>query len=276
MSLVYPKGLFHKFEFGHFKGLTLLEVYRGSGPVSRIIIKYLFENKLHEFTPFGTASEHNFRIACDGRFVHMLPLKHELDMSDDKGDLSDYKNNYEENFKMINEFFKNILSIEFSRYNKNANAIVIDLNKIVFYDKITHQELVFKISNEFDKLTFRGSPAYIDWCINNIDTFYVSPDTLDSIEKVDVCVFDKFELEKTSDTLYKIMQYQKKYTYRFPEKTKQVNREKFADFSSRIEKYINNQEWIEKHGDGVRKPYTEQDYIDDAFGGEASAYWNVD
>jgi hypothetical protein len=163
MSLVYPKGLFHKFEFGHFKGLSLLEVYRGSGPISRIVIQYIFENKFHEFTPFGIASEHNFRISCDGRFVHMVPLKHESEVSDTEEYLHNYKNNYEENFRLMSEFFKNILSVEFSKYNRSNNALVIDLNKIVFHDRATYQELAFKISDGFDKLTFRGSPAYIGW-----------------------------------------------------------------------------------------------------------------
>lgn len=75
--------------------------------------------------------------------------------------------------------------------------------------------------------------------------------------------------------------YNRKYKFRFSDLAREANENMNRSYSYDLKRF---EEW-EKNGskdeydDDYYKPswkYTDQDFIDDALGGEADAYWNID
>ena len=66
--------------------------------------------------------------------------------------------------------------------------------------------------------------------------------------------------------------------YKFSDSAKEVNENMNRNYKYSLEKF---KDWERngRHDDDDYEPswkYTDQDFIDDAFGGEADAYWNID
>ena len=59
------------------------------------------------------------------------------------------------------------------------------------------------------------------------------------------------------------------YKYKFSTEAKELNQRKYDNYRASLEE--------DNSASGVEfERYTQQDAIDDAFGGEESAYWNID
>ena len=130
---------------------------------------------------------------------------------------------------------------------------------------------IFESGSEY-VLTY-GDPSYLDWALRETD-FYISSNNLEYSESIEVFSTPEIVLEKIADDITRWSVVQKKYKYKFSEQAKFANSCKYEGYLQRIESLNSPEEYSDDYFNP--KKYTDQDYIDDAFGGEESAYWNID
>lgn len=283
MKIIPPKNLFYRFGFGHFKGVTLVEMYTGGSPLPAVLNKYLIELNLNK-TNF---EEDKYNVLTDGRYISMFFLENYRTINQYKDFGLDESDKIELDSLLIKQKIDGELLLEkfiikvfdnlFGESPLTIKSGIINLNNIVFADKATGETTKFNITERFNLFTCNGSPGYLEWCINNVANFFVSPTTLEAFMNMDVKEFSGVKLEKLSDGVFKIIPHQKIYRHSFLKKTVDENSNKYAHFQALVEQ--KREDVLDEENFGWSdqdKPYTDQQYIDDAFGGDASAYWNID
>ena len=121
-----------------------------------------------------------------------------------------------------------------------------------------------------------GSPTYIDWALRETAKFFLHPEDLDLLEASGVMCYPVLKVHKVSSDITKWEISRPTYNFEFSKEAKACNNEKYLKFTEEMKSYDEN-ELREYLNDINYEPrYSDQDLTDDAFGGEASAYWNVD
>jgi hypothetical protein len=119
-----------------------------------------------------------------------------------------------------------------------------------------------------------GTPSYIDWALRTTDRFFICEAELAELEKMNIIGYPTLKLEQVASDILKWELTRKSFQYKFSDEAKEKNAEKYKKYLSDLEDY---DEYENDRFEARRsRPYTDQDYIDDAFGGDASAYWNID
>ncbi|RYE12715.1 MAG: hypothetical protein EOP34_10300 [Rickettsiales bacterium] len=123
-----------------------------------------------------------------------------------------------------------------------------------------------------------GSPSYIDWALRKSEDLFLSNEYLDELEKMPVTYFSGITISKVAEDIIKWEACYKSYNYEFSIDARLKNKEKYDRYIIDNKKYNEFLKAEQREEDYRREKrrYSEQDYIDDAFGGEASAYWNID
>jgi hypothetical protein len=117
-----------------------------------------------------------------------------------------------------------------------------------------------------------GMPSYIDWVLKSTELF-IFPKSVEYLESLDVMCSPEINLEEVADDIIKWAVSNKSYKYSFSEQAKQANQAKYEGYLRRTEDMENDT----SYDDFLSPRYHEsQAYIDDAFGGETDAYWNID
>lgn len=283
MALNFPKGPFYQFAFGQYKGLTLRQVYEGCGMVPYIKVKSLLEEFIAEIE--HEYELHSYSIYTDGKFISITPLMYADNFSEDDGAYVSTEKIFEEVdnlciraeaiIKMIVDKLSERLFVYFDKIGKDS---VLNLNDIVFRDK--YSDSVSNYSTSHNNLyTVNGKPAYIEWCINNIEEFFIRPELFNALEEIKSKGFGAIRVKKITDTYYEINQYLFKIEHKFGEQAKSVNLDKYDKYllkkKSQVFYEISESLRDKSKSDGIKR-YSDQEFINDALDGEAGAYWNID
>jgi len=281
MKDFYPKSLIYRFDFGVFKGASLLQVYEGGVPLPQILVRNVIEKNIRD-----VAYEDEFDecgIYTDGKIGIMYPnyRKAQYDKSDGihggtKKIISHLEGLNTKGFELFEKIVNNA-SKELNLLTENSvQSGLIDLNELKFYNNRTEEETIFSVSHGQNLIRATGCPSYIEWCIKNVEYFFVTPDTLDALENTKVQIFVRLKALRLGPSIFKIQQFKTEYTNKFSESTKELNNEKYTKYRRNIESEIQQELSDYMYGPEPSRRYSDQDFIDDAFGGEASAYWNID
>lgn len=123
-----------------------------------------------------------------------------------------------------------------------------------------------------------GDPWYVNWCIINRREFNLSEDDLQRIQSLDYKLYLGLEIEYKMEDIYSYRPIYGLNKYEFP---KNILQQKLSREDKKIRFGWN--EDIEKktyrryqgsHAQEV-EGYSDK-FIDDAFGGDPDAYWNID
>lgn len=256
MQSKLQKSIFYKFTFGHFKGVSLLDVYKGCSPLPDVLIKFYVEHYLANVPSENLL--HNYAVYTDGKMISMIPknVNH-----------SSYLEDMNLAFLLISEplecHFKNLFTTTYKTFSSD----VFDLNELYFIDWKTKEKVFYKVSENFSYFVCDGSPKYIEWCIINLGIIFLLPETLVALENIEVNKFIGVRLERKSANIFEIIQEVQKCKFTFNVNAHALNSLKY-----------NNSQASKREVDDFyeREKYTQDDAFDDAFGGEDSAYWNID
>ena len=150
------------------------------------------------------------------------------------------------------------------------NPSICDLQKIAIpYTDVNSRNIIFF-----------GSPSYIDWSLVN-GRLFVWPETLNKLENTEVNSWPELTIMEVCPDTIKWSVSTKKYKYKFSDTAVAANENQNESYWDKLDEF---EGWVKNgsrddYDNSDYKPswkYTDQDFIDDAFGGEADAYWNID
>jgi hypothetical protein len=276
-----------KLHFGKYEGFTIEEIYCGQAYLTQQFVNdflYIKLNNLQfnidKYDKVPTQKEiisvqvKDFEILTDNKMKFLLTLQlnnFNIDTTNSRYD------------KILNEVFSNIvweLTLDDSSKETidiwgSANMVIQDLNS---------KGKSYKLS---------ADPSYIEWCINNLDTFFLDLEELIKLTSTSCHHFHGVGLFKhigwyesvTTPIIclchYESILYAKKFQL-LPETTVE-NQRKFNDYhhpqhevfdgSYNITNYseLDDQQYLDGYGG-----YHNNNMIDDAFEGDPDNYWNVD
>lgn len=113
-----------------------------------------------------------------------------------------------------------------------------------------------------------GTPTYLDWALRETE-FFITPRSLEHLETLDVLMAPDIILSKVAEDVLSWTVLNRTYKYKFSTEAKELNQRKYDNYRASLEE-------DNSASRGEFERYTQQDAIDDAFGGEESAYWNID
>ena len=281
MQAIYPKNILYTFTFGHFKGLKMIDVYTGSTFLPAFAIKYWIEKYLQSADCKDSFIDYS--VYTDGRIISIIPklnlwqvkLTRSLDESVERV-LKYMEGNKDIACDLLANVVENAFRTIFSFSSGSIHSIVYDLNDMEFFDWNARKNVPYTVADGYNLFVCNGSPAYLDWCINSFDDFFITSEVLEALQRCKIKRFDGFKLEKLSDTVFEIVQLSSSYEYSMTETTIERNAEKYKEYTRRTKSAIVAEVISELYPPSEPEEYTEQDNIDDAFGGEESAYWNID
>lgn len=241
--------------FGKYKGLTIKEVYQGTNFLNKDLIKgYLLEKIA---TADSTIlSEHilvdimDFEIS--DTLIRVTPCVEDL--------FGNWTKNIENLFRNGNSWADRLIgNLSLDEYNIKKHS----LNK----EKIELAD---------------GNPDYIDWCINNVGFFFITPEELLELQNLEVYIFAGIEVKHKIEDIYEYKPRINVIKHEFKEKSVNLNNTKFESKMNHGDDYqqkdFSNGRTFEKYNGTYAQDvegWSDQD-IDDAFGGEPDAYWNID
>lgn len=206
-----------RFTYGKYKGLQLIEVYRGTLNIDRQLLKayvnYLLNGEVwHHFAKnFGSSA-----FNCVDEFhvteqeIRTLGLIHE-----------------DKNGVEINEFVTFIYDVE-----RDIEYCLTIGNQIVGYEIGGFCSLA-EFSRNYDvRLVVGADPGYLSWCIENIKEFYIPTTEIEQLEKLRVSVFNGIHVFRKEDGLYEYFPDMDVKHYRFPDKIRQINQSKIEQKES--------------------------------------------
>lgn len=244
-------------DFGQYKGLSIGMVVSGFARLPNYWIqetlKDFFENSPEtRFKPFGFNYTENYSL--DFIKQYLILCSHSPVASG--GILGD-------GHSELKEFFDKEL-----RWNSNS---AFKPKPIKLYDKK---------SGNHDHVLPTGDPQYIEWLIRNVDSFFTYPGALIEFETYSINRWLGFDLERVNDEVFLVKPAFETFRFCFSEEAHSLNEKKF-NLSEQLEQQLRDYESSDDyrtHG-GPSDGYggrLDDDFIDDAFGGEADAYWNID
>lgn len=194
------------------------------------------------------------------------------------------------------EFAKNYITmscigeVDLSLYDINIETIVSDIIKKYFNGSqwfldannptlFDMQAIQPAYSSEFKRFVILcGAPSYLDWLMSN-GKIYFRPETIKKLEGLEVNLMPRIELETINSEIVKWNLVYEKAFFRFSALAKEASTNLFYGYCLDLERY---KAWVVRGQVNDESDYTpswkysDQDFIDDAFGGEADACWNID
>jgi len=206
-------------DFGKYNGLTVREVYQGSNEINKELLKSYLKQRIEKPDANNDCSVlvefANFEISAT--LLRITPVSDDL-----KGNWT----------STIEGFFKDV-------YEPTTKWVF----EIESLDDVNKQ-----FSKDKEKVAVtNGNPSYIEWCIKNVDDFYLTPDTLSQLSEMNYFRFIGIEVLLKVDDIY---EYKPKFVIKkhvFSEDMIRLNNEKYE--ASISENYVedddcyNNDDW---------------------------------
>ena len=272
-NITYPKNILSRFTHGVFKDISLIKVFTGTSHIPEVYIKSLIE------IFFNNVQKDGYVLYTDGRFIWLNPNSFYCLVSKDERRLAHYI--FDDMIASWEERLKNGFELISSQWDalvekQGYDSNIQNLNELKFVDWSSKEFIKFLFPDVFNNFICFGRPDYIDWCINNIDDFFMEDDILTALELLPVQVFSSVCLKKMTNSVFEIVHSNKTYFYKWSTLTREVNARKYNKFIKdrnqeklgEIENEINSYKEIES--------YSEEENNSDAFGGQDDAYWNID
>lgn len=249
--------LHDKFTFGKYKGLSLEEVFRGKNSINKeLMISYL-EHRIslvdaevpELFKQYSWIWLMNFEIS--ETIMRVTPII--------------------DNYELKKECSE---SLEKLFAEDPIMNLIVDCYSLDEYS-----------TNKFSKKKeiISGNPSYIYWCIENINSFYVDKSALEHLEKNIIYKYKGIKITHKVEDIYEYFPIIDKIIYTAPKHILNKNNEKYKlnnnwDSDSDYSDYNHDKRTFDNYNGSFAQGmegWSDQD-IDDAFGGEADAYWNID
>ncbi|WP_114783485.1 hypothetical protein [Botryobacter ruber] len=207
-----------KFAFGKYKGLSLIDVYKGTLNIDRQLLRdYL--NFLLNTDDVRFRFENNFDSQC-----FQLADKFEV-------------NDYEIQALTFYETRTNDEGVPYGEFGELGNNIKPPLEQ---YISICNSRIGYEIGGfvslaEFSKsyhtrYLVGADPGYLFWCIKNIDNFFLSANNIDLLEKLEISIFKGIRVFRKnmvlSGGIYEYCPDMEIKYFSFPEKIKELNQAK--------------------------------------------------
>lgn len=197
-----------QFYFGKYKGLTIREVIQGTEKLNRELIKgYISEkitnNPSNAFVSSFLSEIMNFEIS--DTLLRLPPLKELFNVN--------WSKTIEDLLKNSNSWADRLIGNE-SLDDFNIKKFSVDRNK---------PELA------------GGNPEYIEWCIKNVNDFFIEIDQIEELQLLDVYRFIGIEVSHKIDDIYEYKPTIRIEKYLFSKETTEINQKKFNSYSVHIE-----------------------------------------
>ena len=243
------------FKFGKYKGLTIKEVYQGTNFIKKDLLKgYLLEK-------IATADPN---ISSDNFIVEIMDFEISDTLIRVTPCMEDFNGNWT---KTIENLFQ------------DGNSWVDRLIGNTSLDDFNIKK--YSLGKEKPELT-GGNPEYIEWCIKNVDYFFIDSEELSELQNLDVHVFIGIEVKHKIEDIYEYKPRIKIIKHNFKVEIINTNKVKFESTLKSDNHYqeedSSNERTYDKYSGSYAQDvegWSDQD-IDDAFGGEPDAYWNID
>ena len=265
MSTIFsPHSLQQKIGFGNYKNVTVEMAFSGTQqlPDSWVMeITKAHFNTTNDFKPLGYHYKENFLLEFTKKYVILSEIG---------TGHSNSEHSFDDNYfydLLKNYFDKNLCLIDSPKYRTK----VIDL----------HNEIL----EETKCVLPSGVPDYLDWAIKNTNMIFMNPKDLLLLQGSPVQRWLGLGLERISKEIFRVIPLYKEFYYIFSDEAHIINGTLHNNFLSK--KATNT--FTEYGHDNTTDNYSnyggpsdgyggrlDDEYIDDAFGGEADAYWNID
>lgn len=248
--------LFENFAFGKYKGLTLLEVFQGTDSINKNLLKHFVNYRLLHPTvnELVLRSSHPF-----GQGLRAGCLKYEV------GDTV---------IQVTGQNGADILE----DITTDLNAFFIeedDFIKIKFTKEFGLDDINMKLVKVKDSILYvaNGQPTYLEWCIEEIDGFYVHPKSLEVLKKTEVNYFAGLNFIREFKSIYRFESSVIKKIFSFSEKIIRINNEKHNNFVDYMDDILKGRKDI--HGNELTNGHVDvmdYDYDDDTsfYSGEST------
>ena len=281
MSLRPPHSLTQQLGFGQYSDLSVQMIFSGSQSVP----SFWCQNTLKEFilSPNALkkisdkAASHlveNYEIEFTRSYIIMTFVK-KADGYFEGLDFDEYD--------LLNDFFVKELKWKDDSYFRPKP---IEMNE----EGNTSKQYIMP----------SGAPDYLEWVIKNTALFFMRPAELLSLQNTPVNKWLGFELVKINEEIFKAIPDFTQIRFLFSKEAIELNEQKYQRYLERLSRLRyadghNLQDYFlayETYGDykrGDDDNYSnyggpsdghggrlDDNFIDDALGGEAEAYWNID
>jgi len=280
-----------KLDFGKFKGVSVLDLYQGASYLSRQWIREVIEQLiLPEIHQLDMEARKNAYFKFNDKYVDFSISNKILTIGASK---KCYEFDFGLDWIVLYKFENIIADFLIKKLDAHLVSLLGERNKplAINYDKIFDG----LVGDEKETQVAYGNPYYISWLIENVDSFLLNPKSLKVLEGLPINSFEKIDFVSLGNSDFYYYQVKKVYRYEFLQKVHEINQNKWdayvvqmidearmhrvkdAAARARLDIYYNEED-VEEN-DGYSDGYggsLKQDYIDDAFGGEADAQWNID
>lgn len=157
------------FYFGKYKGLTIRQVYQGTQDIDNKLLKSFVEYKINKIIKSNRKAEFitevsNTLIRIRNTFLNTVDF-----------DLTEY----------LNEFF----------LERMENRYLDNLSLDAFNSQTANQGgYTLKVTS--------GQPEYIAWCINTVDSFYIDPEDVDSLQSLTIFRYSGMKILRKIEDIY--------------------------------------------------------------------------
>ncbi|MEJ8756374.1 hypothetical protein WG947_05175 [Pontibacter sp. H259] len=252
------------FTFGKYKGLKLIEVYRGTLIIDPAVLLGYIKLLLN------TEARHHYEntFSClQLEFVDEFWVRENLITAYIYTGISDNPDveNLEPKLEELSYNIENELESYLSIGNQRTGYDLGGFHSLSEFNK------------SFDsKHIVGGDPQYLSWCIQNIDGFFIPYDKLTLLEQTKVAIFNGFHILHKSGGTYEYSTNFKTGLYKFPERVKEINKLKQSNFE--FMQHLETLSSRQQEGDAESGPeaygYSSWDDMafNEAFEGDADAW----
>lgn len=282
-------NLYDIFKFGQYKGLTLKEVYQGTINLNKDLVKeyliYTAASELEILNSVITVVDVTSLFTGNSKISTPEPVNMK------QKDMRGYKNKEHlveiMNFEIEDTYLKAV-AIHSNIVQKDWVESIEKLfsNK----DNLSPQYMSLKnfniqiYSSSKEKIEIaEGDPQYIEWCIKNIERFYVDIEDMIELQELDVYKFIGIEVSPRDfpEGVYDYKHKMKNLKSSFFKKILDINEKKVKNYDIEVDKDRNREgSNLTNYGSSHEKynGYNgwSDDVIDDAFEGDPENTWNVD
>jgi len=243
--------------FGKYKNLSVRQIFQGSDSLPNSLFKDYFNNNLSisGFLSNLTSSE--------------LELIEKLNIFVTEGYFVITSGQAGDDFsKALSSLFRNKDTV------KERNKGFIPVNSFIYSSNY---------NKGFDTVKFSAAPEYIEWALKKVESFFIDSEDLIALQNCTCYKYIGIDVKKVDVNLYSFTPLYYSYKYVLDDEAIGKNIAKLEgyrnvrqdakttvedNFKSTFEKYTNS--YVQS-----TEGWSDQE-IDDAFGGEPDAYWNID
>ncbi|EOR93304.1 hypothetical protein ADIARSV_3515 [Arcticibacter svalbardensis MN12-7] len=187
-----------RFSFGRYRGLTILEVYQGKPRIDKEMLEQYFNRKIEGIDPKSYGQNllrEVLTLEISDTLIRVVPFG-----------------------LAFNKDYSETINLIFSSSNIAFNRSLGEYTH--FQDFIGYK---WSKNGIKEILTAGGCPEYINWCINEIDGFFIDPSELITLESYQVFRYTGIEVKQKVDDIYVYKAVNSPSEFNFPLTTIQAN-----------------------------------------------------